>query len=48
MTRFDIISKLEEAMEEISWASDLTEYARDKTYTDIMDAVEILKENEEI
>lgn len=48
MTRCDIISKLEELMEEISWTSDLTEYARDKAYTDIMDAVEILKENEEI
>lgn len=48
MTRFDIISKLEELMEEISWTSDLTEYARDMAYTDIMDAVEILKENEEL
>lgn len=28
--------------------SRLTEYARDKAYTDIMDAIEILKENEEI
>lgn len=48
MTRFDIISKLEELMEEISWNSDLTEYARDKAYVDVMDAIEILKENEDI
>lgn len=48
MTRSDIISKLEELMEEISWAPDLTEYARDKAYVDVGDAIEILKENEEI
>ena len=48
MTGFDIISKLEELMEEISWNSDLTEYAADKAYTDIMDAIEILEENEDI
>lgn len=48
MTRFDIISKLEELMEEISWNSDLTEYARGKAYVDVMDAIEILKENEDI
>ena len=35
-------------MEEISWTSDLTEYTRDKAYTDIRDAIEILKENAEI
>lgn len=33
---------------EISWVPDLTHYTADKAYTDIMDAIEILKENEDI
>ena len=48
MTRSDIISKLEELMEEISWAPDLTDYAREKAYIKLDSAIEYLEENEEI
>lgn len=48
MTRSDSISKLEELMEEISWAPDLTDYAIEKAYIKLDSALEYLEENEDI
>ena len=47
MTRQEMINKLEEIKEEVEWDSDgeLTDYARDKAYICIDQAIEYLQEN---
>ena len=49
MTRQEMIKKLEEIKEEVAWDSDgeLTDYAREKAYVCIQQAIEFLSENEE-
>ena len=49
MTRQEMIKKLEEIKDEIAWDSDgeLTDYAREKAYVCIQQAIEFLGENEE-
>lgn len=49
MTRQKIIKKLEEIKEKIDWDSDdeLTDYARERAYVCIQQAIEFLSENEE-
>ncbi len=50
MTRQEKIEKLEEIKEAIAWDSDdeLTDYAREKAYICIQQAIEHLQENEDI
>lgn len=49
MTRQEMIKKLEEIKEEIAWDSDgeLTDYARERAFVAISDAIEYLQENYE-
>lgn len=49
MTRQKIIKKLEEIKEKVDWDSDdeLTDYARERAYVCIQQAIEFLSENEE-
>ena len=49
MTRQKMIKKLEEIKEKIDWDSDdeLTDYARERAYVCIQQAIEFLSENEE-
>lgn len=49
MTRNEIIKKLESLKELFAWENieNLTDYAREKAYYDIDNAIEHLKENEE-
>lgn len=49
MTRQEMIKKLEEIKEKIDWDSDdeLTDYARERAYVCIQQAIEFLSENEE-
>lgn len=50
MTRKEMIKKLEEIKEAIAWDIDceLTDYAREKAYIDISDAIEQLQDNYEV
>lgn len=49
MTRQEMIKKLEEIKEAIAWDinCELTDYAREKAYIDISDAIEQLQDNYE-
>lgn len=49
MTRQEMIKKLEEIKEAIAWDinCELTDYARERAYVDISDAIEHLQENYE-
>ena len=48
MTRREMIKKLEEIKEEVDWDNDseLTDYAREKAYICIDQAIEYISENE--
>ena len=50
MTRREMIKKLEEIKEAIAWDSggELTDYAREKVYICIAQAIEYISENEEL
>lgn len=47
MTRQEMINKLEEIKEEVAWDSDgeLTDYARERAYVCVQQAIEVLQEN---
>ena len=49
ITRQEMIKKLEEIKEEVAWDNDgeLTDYARERAYVCIQQAIEFLIENEE-
>lgn len=47
MTRQELIALLETAKEELLMIEGLGDYARERTYIDILDAIEKLTENEE-
>lgn len=49
MTRDELIKKLEELDEAIVWNDglELTDYAREKAHINILDTINIIKENEE-
>lgn len=49
MNRFDLIMKLEEIKEYLIWEIDeeTTDYAREKAYYCVVDAIDFLEENEE-
>lgn len=48
MTRQEMIKKLEEIKELIAWEDlGLTDYARERSYMDIVSAIEKIEENEE-
>ncbi len=47
MTRQEMIKKLEEIKEEVDWDNDgeLTDYARERAYVCVQQAIEFLQEN---
>lgn len=49
MTKQEMIKKLETIAEKVAWDSDeeLTDYARERAYVCIQQAIEFLSENEE-
>lgn len=49
MTRFDLIKKLDEIRDQIACADDetITDYAREKAYICVVQAIEYIEENEE-